>query len=68
MRKGREVTNVTLITPRPLLSDVMGRINIEIPDDLHTDLKVEAAEGDETLKGHVISVLRESVDDGSDGN
>lgn len=41
----------------------MARINVEIPDGLHTDLKVEAAERDMTLKDLVIESLDEQVSD-----
>lgn len=42
----------------------MARINIEIPDGLHTDLKVEAAERDMTLKSLVIDKLESGVSNG----
>lgn len=40
----------------------MGRINIEIPDELHKDVKREAVEREETLKKTVIQLLGEGVD------
>lgn len=40
----------------------MGRINIELPEKLHEELKVMAARRDETLKDTVISVLADEAD------
>lgn len=40
----------------------MARINIEIPDSLHSDLKVEAAERGDTLKDTVIDFLEDGVE------
>lgn len=36
----------------------MTRINIEIPDELHKKLKVEAIKEDIALKDFIVSVLR----------
>lgn len=39
----------------------MGRINIELPDPLHQDLKIESAERGQTLKETVKEILEEGV-------
>ena len=39
------------------------RINIELPDNLHRRLKIEAAEKGMTLKGLIIETLIEAVID-----
>jgi predicted HicB family RNase H-like nuclease len=37
----------------------MANINIEIPDDLHKELKINAAEKDSTLKELIIAILEQ---------
>ncbi len=43
------------------MSDVVGRLHIELPDDLHEQVKRVAAERGQTLKGLVIVQLRRVV-------
>jgi hypothetical protein len=45
------------------VSDVVGRLHIELPDDLHEQVKQVAAERGQTLKGLVIVQLRRVVDE-----
>ncbi|MFH1400459.1 MAG: hypothetical protein ABIH41_02990 [Nanoarchaeota archaeon] len=35
----------------------MAHINIQIPDDLHKKLKLEAVKAGRTLKEHIITIL-----------
>jgi hypothetical protein len=39
----------------------MVNINIEIPDDLHKDLKITSVMNNITLKNHVINVLEKKI-------
>lgn len=39
----------------------MGNVNIEIPDELHKDLKFKALQSDLTLKDYIIKLLDEKV-------
>ena len=41
----------------------MGRLNIEIPDDLHQELKKEAIEREQTLKETAIEFLSDGVEE-----
>lgn len=41
----------------------MGNINIDLPDDVHRQLKLDAVANDSTLKDHVIKLLDEEVDE-----
>lgn len=41
----------------------MGRINIEVPDDLHQNLKYESIERNQTLKATVIEILDDGVEE-----
>ena len=43
------------------MSNVMARLHIELPDDLHERVKQVAAERGQTLKGLVIVQLRRVV-------
>ena len=45
------------------MSEVVGRLHIELPDDLHEQVKRVAAERGQTLKGLVIVQLRRVVDE-----
>ena len=45
------------------MSDVVGRLHIELPDDLHEQVKRVAAERGQTLKGLVIVQLRRVVEE-----
>jgi hypothetical protein len=45
------------------VSEVVGRLHIELPDDLHEQVKRVAAERGQTLKGLVIVQLRRVVDE-----
>ena len=42
----------------------MGRINIEVSDDTHSELKVQAARKGVTLKEHVTDVLDNQAESG----